>query len=377
MQNWLNRELLRLLAIRSNTGEEKSILLYLESQADLLGLAVERQYVQEDRWNLILNPLDNPEWVIVTHVDTVPEIIQDEPCPIRQEGEVIWGRGAADPKGAIAALLGALRLGTEAGWNWEEIPVSIAFTVDEEKEARGSALLAREIEAKAGLVLEPTELAVCAAQAGSFQARVTVRGHAVHGSLFEEGENAILKAASTIEAFKRLSYLSPSHARLGRPGYSVHYIFGGSEELVIPNLCVFLVEFRLLPGQDVNQAIESFAAFCRQESVSYEIIDISPPAEIPEDSWVTQTVLGAVEKELQERPLDGMQSWTDAEHLVAQGIPAVVFGPGDLSLCHTAAEQVSLSEVEQAMKTLVHLIRGVVNNDSVCPYMDPDAVDSR
>ncbi len=375
MQNWLNRELLRLMSIRSTTGEERSLLLYLESQADLLGFEVERQYVEEDRWNLVLNPLDEPQWVFEAHVDTVPEVIQGEACPIKQDGEVIWGRGAADPKGAIAALLGALRVGREAGWDWSKIPVSIAFTVDEEKEARGSAQLARDIEAQAGLVLEPTELAVCASQAGSFQAQITVSGHAVHGSLFEQGENAILRAASTIEAFKRLSYLTPTHPRLGSPGYSVHYISGGSEELVIPNHCVFLVEFRLLPGQDMNQAIESFAAFCRQENVSYEIIDISPPAEIPEDSWVTQTVLSAVEKELGERPLDGMQSWTDAEHLVSQGIPAVVFGPGDLSLCHTAAEQVTLTEVEQATKILVHLIREIVQDDSVCPYLDPQDVD--
>jgi acetylornithine deacetylase/succinyl-diaminopimelate desuccinylase-like protein len=376
MWNWLNRELLRLLSIPSPTGQETPLLLYLESKADLLGVPVSRQYIQEDRWNLILNPRSEPEWILVAHVDTVPETIQGETCPFRQEGEVIWGRGAADTKGAITALLGVMRLAREAGWDWEQIPVSIAFTVDEEQEALGSQMLAREIQAQAGLVLEPTELAVCASQAGSFQAKVDVGGQAAHGSLFEEGQNAVLRAASTIESFKRLFYLAPSqHPRLGTPGYSVHYISGGSEELVIPNLCSFLVEFRLLPGQDMNQAMDSFAAFCRQEGVSYQIMDISPPAEIPEDSWVTQKVLAAAEKALGKSELAGMLSWTDAEHLISQGIPSVVFGPGKLSLCHTAAEQVTLSQVEEASRVMQQLIQDVVGQDSICPAMDPDQVE--
>ncbi|MFP4393038.1 MAG: hypothetical protein ACLFM3_09150 [Desulfohalobiaceae bacterium] len=64
--------------------------------------------------------------------------------------------------------------------------------------------MARETQAKAGLVLELTELAVCASEAGSFRSKVDVGDQAAHGSLFEEGENAVLKAASTIESFKRI-----------------------------------------------------------------------------------------------------------------------------------------------------------------------------
>jgi len=356
LRDWLAAELLHLLSIPSVTGAEAAILRHLEARAATFNLPATRQYLDAHRWNLLLNPRPAPELLLVTHVDTVPETIQGESCPVRREGDLIRGRGAADTKGCIAALLGLMHLAAAAGWDWTSLPVTITFTADEEKGGQGSDLLGESIAAAAAVVLEPTELAVCPVQAGSFEAEVTVPGRAAHGSVFEAGENAIMKAAALIRALEHLPWTADAHPRLGRAGCSVQWISGGSPELAIPNACQFSVFCRVLPGQDMEAAIQSFTSLCRRYNARCLVTDVSPAFELDDDHPLVRELLAACAGVLPNPRLAGMPSWTDAENLAYYGIPSVVFGPGRLAACHTARERVSLRDIEGASRVLFNLV---------------------
>lgn len=360
MRDWLAAELLRLLEIPSVTGTEAAVLRHLETRAAAFGLPVARQHLDDARWNLLLNPRPAPQLLLVTHVDTVPETIQGESCPVRRDGEVVYGRGAADTKGCIAALLGLMHLAAASGWNWPSLPVTIALTADEEKGGQGSDLLGEHIAAAAAVVMEPTELAVCPVQAGSFEAEVTVSGRDAHGSVFEAGDNAITKAVALINAADRLPWLGAAHPRLGRSGFSVQWISGGSPELAIPRSCRFSVFCRVLPGQDLEAVVQSFADLCRRHDAACEITDLSPAFELDDSHPLVQDLLAACASVLPNPRLDGMPSWTDAENLAYYGIPSVVFGPGRLAPCHTARERVPLPEIEAAARILYNLVHNTV-----------------
>jgi acetylornithine deacetylase/succinyl-diaminopimelate desuccinylase-like protein len=133
----LTREL---IDIPSLTGEETAVAHFLATQLETLGYKVERQYLNEDRFNLIATTSDKPQIVFSTHMDTVPPFICSS-----EDAEFIYGRGSCDAKGIIAAqVYAAERLRSEGLNN-----VGFLFTVDEELSSAGAQIandhpLARE-----------------------------------------------------------------------------------------------------------------------------------------------------------------------------------------------------------------------------------------
>ncbi len=350
---WLAQELMRLLNIPSTSGEEKVVQLYLELRAESLGFQTMRQAVDQDRWNLIINPHEKPELLILSHVDTVPAILQGEDCPIKREGNIIRGRGAADAKGCVVSILEMLRKTTGDGWDWPNIPVTIALTVDEENGGMGSEVLAEGIQAKAAINLEPTELAVCPAQGGTFEATVVFSGTAAHGDVPEDGDNAISKALHLISTFKTLPWIGDTHPLLGQAGYNVQWIEGGSQHLVVPNGCEFELDLRVLPGHDIEKSIAQFQALCQQHGATVEITDVSPPFELGNSHWLVKKVLTACEGVVTPQ-IAGMPSWTDAENLVSEGTPCVVVGPGRLGDCHSARENIDIQDIKKMSQILIN-----------------------
>jgi acetylornithine deacetylase/succinyl-diaminopimelate desuccinylase-like protein len=128
---------------------------------------------------------------------------------------------------------------------------------------------------------------------------------------------------------------------------------GGRPILLVPDRCELTVDFRILPGQDIAAAEEELRALLAQEGATLEVVDASPPYSLRGTEAVVELMREAYQEVLRrEALLGGMKSWTDAQHLVAAGIPAVVFGPGDLAVSHTAWENVPVEEVVQAARVL-------------------------
>jgi acetylornithine deacetylase len=348
----VGEELSRLVSIRSESGYEQEILIYLEERLRRLGLTPFRQIVVDDRFNLIWSDCPDPKVLFSAHVDTVPAFGHPDQYSPRLEGSRLYGRGSVDTKAGIAAILIALEMAIEDGIELGNC--AVAFTVDEERDGLGSRVLPQAIRARGAVVLEPTGLTICPAEVGSIEVKIEILGTPAHGGEFETGQNPILKAVSLIKAFENLSFVRNGyHPLIGKGGFNVMEIKGGGDILLVPERCELFVDFRILPGQDVEAAKRELVELFRREDVKAEFVDVEPPFELKEDEPVVKLLKQAYYRALGKEPrIGGIKSWTDAGYLVLSGIPSVVFGPGKLSVAHTPWEYVDLDEVEAAARVL-------------------------
>ncbi len=357
VMNLLVGELIRLVAIPSVSGEEGEILSYLENRLDQMGVLPLKQRVEGGWYNLIVNHRDGNKLLITAHVDTVPPTNGLPPRPEVSE-EAVWGLGACDDKAGVAIILALI---SHFHDKLEGLPVTFALLVDEEEGGKGSEALVREISPPWGIVLEPTDLRVCHCEAGSIEIELITKGKMAHGSEVERGENAIDKAIGVIEKLKGLSFLGARHPMIGESLMNVLRISGGDGSLRIPIACNILIDLRILPGQDVEEAAKEVSFLLENEGVAYRFTDVSPPHELSEEEWIVQAINEAYKRVVGDMaPLGGMKSWTDAAHLMEGGVRPVVFGPGSLYLCHTPMERVAIQELWLAYKILQVFLEGLI-----------------
>ncbi len=356
MKDFLVDQLVRLVAIPSVSGEEGAILGYLEDFLTGLGIEALRQRAEDQWYNLLVNHREGNEIILAAHVDTVPPLDGLPPQP-RVEEEAVWGLGACDDKSGVVILMALLlRFAGEL----DRLPVTFAFLVDEENQGKGSETLAKEKLPPWGIVLEPTELRICTCEAGSLEVEFTTLGRMVHGSEAEEGENAIEKALVLLEKFKSLPFLQDHDPRLGSSIMNILYLSGGDGTLRVPHRCQGLVDFRILPHQDIEKAALEITRILEDEDADYTFKDVSLPFEIDPESWIVKALAQALEEVTGNKAqLGGMRSWTDAAHLVEAGTRPVIFGPGYLPSCHTPQENVKIEELTLAYKALERLLEGL------------------
>lgn len=353
-------ELLRLIEIPSPSGNEGPILEYLEKRLQFLDLPSKRQMITENMGNLVFNP--GSKVLFDLHVDTVPEIMEGIKCSPYLDGDLVYGRGASDIKGSIASLIIALEDYAQITKVDVDFPASIVFTVDEEQGGRG-AYEAVNLRPEEVIVFEPTELDVCTMEAGAIGVRLNFSGRPAHGSDFEAGENAITKAIEFLSKLKELPFLEGEHPRIGEAGFNVQALFGGSaDELVIPSRSEMYVDFRLLPEVDHREAEIQLRQFFEEKGVDYEIDDVSPPFLLDDEVPIARKLKEVASAELGLSLQTGaFKSWSDAEPYVTAGIPAIVFGPGKLSVSHTPFEHISLGEMDVASRILTAFLASLAD----------------
>ena len=356
MEKKVGEELYRLVAIRSESGQEQEILAYLEHRLQAIGFTPFRQKVLDNRYNLIWTAGPYPKVLFSAHVDTVPAFGHPELySPKIQDGQ-LYGRGSVDTKAGIAALILALETAHESGIKVNDC--AFALTVDEEQEGLGSKLLPEVIKAEGAIVFEPTELIICPIEAGSIEVRIELTGTPAHGGDFESGDNPIMNAISLVDSFKGLSFVKDYHPLIGEGGFNIMEIRGGGNALIVPHKCELFVDFRVLPGRDVEDAKRELIQLLDKNRASWQLVDIDPPFELEKDEPIVRVVEQSYKKALGKSPEFGaIKSWTDAGNLVSGGIPSVVFGPGKLAVAHTPYEHVDLNEVVAMTKVLFEIIR--------------------
>ncbi|MTI85449.1 MAG: M20/M25/M40 family metallo-hydrolase [Firmicutes bacterium] len=352
-------ELRRLLEISSVSGDETEILAYLEKRCREMGFRTEHQEVIGVRYNLLVNPLPEPGLIITVHTDTVPDEINGSTCRYEIDGERFYGRGAADVKGGTAALLAAMDELFHHSYMKDSgmPPITFAFTVDEEREGRGSEELAR-LGGHAAVVIEPTDLKICTAQSGSVIMQLRVYGRSAHGGEFESGYNAALRAMDMLEKIDRLPVLNRRHRLAGHGGYNLQMINAGSREMAVPRQCDLLLDFRVLPDEepaDVQTAVDNLIN--KYDGVDSKWLEVSGAYQISETEPIVNLMQSCYKEALHEEPcLGAIHSWTDAENLNNAGTKSLVFGPGNLALSHTEEEYVDLPEVVKAAQVFTSLI---------------------
>lgn len=328
------------------------------------GFAVSVDEVAPGRPNVIarIGPTGKSPLVLNGHLDVVGvDGMTHAPFVPTRVGDRLFGRGATDMKGGVAAMcVAAARAATRGALASEII---ITAVCDEEFGSIGTqALLAQGLRAEGAIITEPTRMAICPAHKGFAWFDVVVHGVASHGSRPDIGVDAIAHAGlllSALVAHERTVLSTRSHPLLGAPTMHASTIQGGSGWSTYPERCALQLERRTLPGETPAALLAELEAVCatlQQQHPTFRA-EVTPYTHQPGNDVAlnTPTVLAlqaALAAHGQQAPVDGLSCWTDAALFSAAGIPAVCFGPGDIARAHSAEEWVSMQEIQMAADVL-------------------------
>jgi acetylornithine deacetylase/succinyl-diaminopimelate desuccinylase-like protein len=264
----------------------------------------------------------------------------------------IWGRGASDTKGPMAAMLWAL-------WEMRDgiasLPHEIWFTglMSEEAGQDGSRTFAAELRADldAGgveafaVVGEPTGLDIVHAHKGALWLTLTTHGKAVHASAPEQGDNAIYKMADVIRCIR--DEIAPALKKitdtvLGSPTISVGVCRGGSKTNIVADLCTAEVDTRIIPGEFDTLAFvsEKLRAVCPG-------IEIAHTQSLPLHTDPGHPLVRVLEKA--GGKCTGAPWFCDAAVFARHGVPAVAIGPGSIAQAHTCDEWIAIGELQRGV----------------------------
>jgi len=277
----------------------------------------------------------------------------------------LYARGAADMKGGVAAMCAAAWRAAQQSLGGE---IVVALTADEEYESVGTrVMLERGVRADAAIVGEPTCLEVMPAHRGFVWIEIVVTGRAAHGSRWDLGVDAIRHAGLLLAELDRVDaeeLPTRTHPLLGRASLHASTIEGGIGMSTYPDRCVVRIERRTLPGETGEDAVAEVRRACaavraRRPELAAEVslLMAQGPSDVGTDAPIVRALEDALRERSEDVQLSGMSAWTDAALLNAAGIPAICFGPGDISLAHAAEEYIPLPEIDRATSVLTTLAR--------------------
>jgi len=299
--------------------------------------------------------------------------------------DILYGRGAADMKAALAAMIYGVKLLADADVRLGG-DLFVAFTVQEEPcEGMAARVLIEEEGLQPDYVVlgEPTNLGVCLGQRGRVELQITTYGRAHHAASPQGGVNAIYAAARLVFG---IELLAPAAARglapqlltdptLGAGSVAVTHIAStaGSRN-VTPDRCTMTVDRRLTLGETEARAIAEIQQIVKREGVRADVVTADyqmtsyngyvtqghkyyPPWLMPEDAPLVRRAVRAVERSLGFHPRLGVWSFsTDGAYTMGEaGIPTIGFGPGEESYAHAADEQIRLADVATAARAYAQL----------------------
>jgi succinyl-diaminopimelate desuccinylase len=267
----------------------------------------------------------------------------------------VWGRGAVDMKGPIAALCQALAMLRQA-----DVPVAgevlITIAADEETGGRdGSGHLAERGllgPADAGICGEPSSLDTLVAARGRLWVEIVAKGTSAHASQPQAGRNAVAAILRVAEQLEAIELPGRPHPLVGAATLTPTMIVGGDSPNSVPDRCVLTIDRRFLPGEPVadvrRQIADAVGRAARASDVEIDVIERAcfDASEIEADSDIVAVAGDATEAAIGRRPaIGGMPGSTDARFLIAAGIPTVIFGPGDVREAHTVDESIAIDEM--------------------------------
>lgn len=319
-----------LVDIDSTTGREADAGRWLAAYLRTLGFDVERQRVDDERFNVIATA-GEPAVVFSTHLDCVPPFF-----PSRVDGDRLYGRGSCDAKGILAAQVAAADTLRRQG----ETRVGLLFVVGEERGSDGAAV-ANAFHNRSRFLVngEPTDNRLGSATRGILRLKLRASGHAAHSAFPELGESAIDRLIDALVAMRAIHL--PSDSVLGRTHYTVGLISGGVAPNVVSPSAEAEVTFRTVSsGADVRKAIQPI-----ETDVAVEHVLEVPP--------VRMTTVPGFESAV-------FPYTTDIPFLEKWGQP-LLFGPGSIHTAHTADEYVSIVELHAAVDHYMAIARDLLS----------------
>lgn len=360
-------------------GEEAAAAALTSALCEDLGLDVEEHEVEPGRPSVVARWRGSagPTLCYCSHIDVVPSgdpgLWSRDPYSGAIEDGRMHGRGSSDAKGPCAAALEAVAILRTSGWE-PHGTLELALVADEETMGfKGAGYLVEQkvLDPDVAIVGEPTSLRVVRAQRGASWFRLTTRGVAGHGSAPERGINAIKHMA---EVVLHLEDTLPvvSHPLLGGPTINVGTIRGGEKVNIIPAGCMVEVDRRTVPGEtkeSVIAGIEKAIAAARRRfpdlGADLELAFFAEPFEVAADAPVVAAAVEAT-RVVTGSDVDviGFRGASDARFLFETGCDVIVWGPGDITLAHTAHESIDLVELENGALAYARAFATLLGGDA-------------
>ena len=317
----------RLVNIESITYNEGAVGEYLDSFLRERGFEVERTPVPQPaqsrfsgpRFNVYASDGKRPDVVLSTHMDTVPPFIASS-----EDDVYLYGRGACDAKGIIAAQVAAVERLREAG-----VAAALLFVVGEERDSAGARVANQRAKGSRFLINgEPTDNRLALASKGTLRAEIRAHGVMAHSAYPELGDNAVHKL---IEALHRVLAMDlPFVEDIGHSTLNIGLIEGGRAPNVIPDLGIAQVMVRLVvPSDQTREAILRAVG---------DLAEVEFTLEIPL---------------VRMRQMEGLKTMvaaftTDIPALTNWGEP-LLLGPGSIHVAHTPFEKIAKSQLLEAV----------------------------
>jgi acetylornithine deacetylase len=324
----------KLMGIPSLSGEEHAVGLLLRDHLESLGWTVELQPVSENQNNVIAYLNESPRVWLSTHMDTVPPFI-----PPTEDDERIYGRGACDAKGIIAAQITAAQQLRSEGIE----DIGLLYTVEEERASTG-AKVANEhpLAAKCEYLIngEPTDNDLAIGSKGAFRAMIRTVGKAAHSAYPEQGDSAIEKLLDILEDVRHTKF--PDDEFFGETTVNLATLDGGVALNVIPPKAEAGMLIRLTtPMEPLRDALESII----RGRGELDLLSYSLPVKMLEVDGFEQKVV---------------RFTTDIPHLGNWGQPLLI-GPGSILVAHTKDEFVLKRDLQNAVKLYVQLVQKLLS----------------
>jgi acetylornithine deacetylase len=345
---------------------EQTLAVFLIGWLESIGADVSLEEILPGRPNLVARfaPMDGrPRILLGPHLDTVGVAgMTIDPFGGEVRDGKLWGRGACDTKGPMAAMLWALR---ENRARLTELPTAVDFVafMGEESGQHGSKDFARRHAGQYGFAVvgEPTSMAVVHVTKGSLWATLRATGMAAHSSQPERGDNAILKLTRSLDQLDRhlgAQLATFTHPVLGRSTCNVGVIRGGTRPNIVPDLAEAEIDIRITPSlATAGGALRLLTDTIALHALPVEIVrqHENPPMETPPDHPMIRALLDTQPG----TTLAGAPWFSDAAHLANQGIPAVCLGPGSIDQAHTADEFIETAALQQGAGFFARFIRNL------------------
>ncbi|MCE2959662.1 MAG: M20 family metallopeptidase [Akkermansiaceae bacterium] len=353
---------------QADVAGEQRMADFLKIWLEGIGAEVTLEEIEPGRPNLIarFTPLDGrPRILLGPHMDTVGiDNMTIDPFSGEIRDGKIWGRGASDTKGPMAAMLMGLKNNQSI---LRDLPVAVDFVafMGEEASQHGSKHFAEHHAAEYAFAIvgEPTSMKIVNITKGSVWATLTASGVSVHSSQPEKGDNAILKLSRALIALQETlapKLASFDHDILGHSTMNIGVISGGLAANVVPNLATAQIDIRQTPslyyaGGALQLLRETIAELRLPIDVIYahENPPMETDAENPYIQKLLATALGT--------QLDGAPWFSDAAHLSASGLPSICIGPGSIHQAHTKDEFIEIEKLSEGEAFFTEFIRGILN----------------
>lgn len=337
---------------------ERPVIEYLEQLFARYNVPLERQPCSPIHESLLITvpgKSEGPGTLIESHIDTVPaDDWPDRAFQPRRGGAKIFGRGACDDKGSLAAMVAALQAILESG---ERPPRTIWFLAagDEEYGQTGIRHFIERHPSRIGRGVfgEPTDCVPVIQHKGTIRWDVTVHGRSAHTSQPDLGSNAIVGAARLIDFFShyqeelRRRFTSPL---MSGPSLTVTMINGGRTRNVVPDECTLAIDFRILPGMDGRRAVEELFAAIKSLELPVTHGDFqcfAPALNTTQDDLLVRRALELYREAVGQSTQPAAVPYGSDAGWMPAGVPAIVLGPGSIAQAHAVDEFVDLDQVRQ------------------------------